>query len=208
MSSFGSKVTDGTVTWTICKSLSVNGGYMMGNILYDNRALSNTFVISGDVTSSKGAVLELLRESNNQTISSQWMLGSHWSESGTSKRCFLMGRKDNTLRWVRSDETQTNLSDAAIVVKSFGLNSYITYASGLIMQWGSNCLPTWDSTNTIITFPISFSYWNHYAITVLSNGFSTVTVDNTYHNASDVKLKHNSVSSSVNAVFEWIAIGY
>ncbi len=175
MSGFGSKVTDGTVTWTICKSLSVNGGYMMGNILYDNRALSNTFVISGDVTSSKGAVLELLRESNNQTISSQWMLGSHWSESGTSKRCFLMGRKDNTLRWVRSDGTQTDLSGAAIVAKSLDANGYIRYASGLILQWGhiksneSNLIPAGSKE---ITLPVSANHNPYFA------GMNSITPTN------------------------------
>ena len=162
MSGFGSTVTDGTVTWTIGKSLSVNGGYMMGNILYDNRASSNTFVISGDVTPSKGAALELLRESDNQTISSQWMLGSHWSESGTSKRCYLLGRKDNSLRWVRSDETQTDLAGAAIVAKSITIHGYIKYASELIIQWGYINQPGWTSNIHNITLPISHNNFTYY----------------------------------------------
>jgi hypothetical protein len=115
----------------------------------------------------------------------------------------LVGLPNGTLTWDNND-----LGGSAIVAKSLGANGYIKYASGLILQWWSNCTPTYDSTSTIITFPILFSYWNHYAITVSSNGFSTVTVDNTYHNASNVKLKHSSVSSSVNAAFDWIAIGY
>ena len=210
----GSMVTDGTVVWTVMNlTSSFNGKFniKLSEIITDCNNFRKPGIYTLDPSTTNSPVSYGYLKHIDIVESQTKYNGAVQIVYGVSPRIiyYRMNFHGTTSQW----QSWQRLSAANDIVDDYnmGNNGYIKFGSllgRLIIQWGTDCLPTQDSTNTIITFPISFSYWNHYAITVSSNGFSTVTVDNTYHNASDVKLKHSVVSSSENVVFEWIAIGY
>ena len=127
----------------------------------------------------------------------------------------LTGTPNGELIW-----DNTNLGGAAIVAQSFGLNGYIKYASGLILQWGSYATPsgTYVTEYTLpVPFNISFANYcrvvcscssdsinNQTAVTVLDGG-QYIRFDN-----FTVRLKLLSEASDpvLYTGIHWFAIGY
>ena len=154
-STIGNTISDGTVIWTIMKNLSMNGGKVPNGFVITNKSNTGVEIHSGSVYYN-GAHLALYGKD-----------GYIYDDIGKFKLCAangddfytkrLIGSTDGSLIWNFND-----LAGAAIQVKSLGTNSYIKYASGLIVQWGANTLA---ETNATITFPISFT--NDVSISVM-----------------------------------------
>ena len=181
----GGTVTDGTVVWTINKDLSLFGGFMYAALIGRNVNTSNLRLI-GALDTNSGAGLTLY--------------GSDWGDSSDgafdlkaikgSNSCNLKGLPNSNLTWGIND-----LGGSAIVAKSIGINGYIKYASGLIIQWGQSGKTTW-------TFPITFTAIPCVVATP-QGGNQYIYVDNVTESSVTIMTSPNSDWGK-----HYIAIGY
>ena len=162
---------------------------MIINRIDDNGSL----VLSGENTLSLGTKLELYGRNATPRFNLQ-------AGDGTTAASFV-GKPDKTLTWDGHD-----LAGSAIVAKSLGANSYIKYASGLIVQWGSTQIPP-ANTNVTIDFPISFTSVFRFTAMPYHNGSNNTypVVIDVYKSVSSVTIKS---SIAITQALEWLAIGY
>ena len=121
----------------------------------------------------------------------------------------LEGGPDGSLTWANND-----LAGSAIQKKSFGTNnSYIVYASKLIIQWGRIFIPV-NTNSAISTLPISFnsmvvSVGNvNYVDNSISATVRAVNINVPANDMSFVKTVLESVEAAGDVYVNYIAIGY
>ena len=121
----GTTVSDGTVTWTISKDLSVFGGQLLG--IGIQRNVNDSFLrLNGGINSGSGAFLQL----NGKDEPTNPCMFDLMAADGVSTTTRLRGFPNGNLTWNGND-----LAGSAIVAKSLSANGYIKYASGLIIAW-------------------------------------------------------------------------
>jgi hypothetical protein len=203
-STIGDTVSDGTVTWTVSKDLSVRGGTILGNISLNN-GINN--IISASGTQS---VLSLQADQNPYNGSQIVIYGIEAADRGIimyaandySTHYAVLSLKPDGDLWLQPPGTQVAnlLSDAAIVAKSLGANGYIKYASGLILQWGE--IIGNSGVDYIVSFPVTFSTKPSFILTPV-NG------TNIYTNLTSIGPDGGTFKcSSPPTLVEWIAVGY
>lgn len=112
----------------------------------------------------------------------------------------LLGKPNGKLIWNNND-----LAGTAITGESLNNNGYVSYASGLILQWGM-IIPGSNISLFGVTLPISFTTVGAYALTAISqDGLS-----NLRYNPTDINtgIFYFTNSSSNNRVIKFIAIGH
>jgi hypothetical protein len=201
-STIGSTVSDGTVVWTVRMNLSTNGK-VFENILYAGNTKELYIASSTDV--ERGGFLRL-NSANHATRPGR--IAMYASDGTYQSRIELMS--DGEAKIYKADNTMLDLAGSAIAAKSLGTNGYIKYASGLIMQWGSDSFTdTMSVSDTVeVTFPVSFTTANNfisctartnsgaYAAAFMTNGVT----------AAYARIRRYPGNTAV--TFNWFAIGY
>lgn len=110
----------------------------------------------------------------------------------------------NSLTWNGND-----LAGSAIVAKSLGVNGYVKYASGLIIQWGASEWVSNTQATRTITFPITFSTGSSAIATGFSIGGGIFNVTITSKTVKNMSVKiDGSAPDGSNSSCNWLAIGY
>lgn len=200
--SVGGTVTDGTVVWTVNRSISAVGTNVVTNGNVDRYLLrmansNSTLQLAGGSAYNTGAQLVLY--GGGSTGLGRFMLSSGKTTSDPVK--YLTGENDGTLTWNSAD-----LAGSAIVAKSIAANGYIKYASGLIQQWGTIAV-TAANTNTVITFPISFTTTHALMLLPYTSGTNNVNPIMTRVLGTPSKDTIQASAVPTNQVM-WYAIGY
>lgn len=120
-----------------------------------------------------------------------------------NKYMVLTGKRNGALN-IRTNDYLYDLAGAAIVAESGTNTGYIKYASGLILQWGSN--GTMDSGAIVtINLPISFVRFSKVLITPITRSNDTIPQLAILNNDT---LSNFQVKTSLLAHgFMWFAIG-
>lgn len=193
----GGTVSDGTVVWTISRAVGFFGGTINSPIVSigSNGMVkpNNTGVLAfegGDPWVGDSATL-VLHGGSEGSLPGGFVLAAR----NANNQVNLVGVPYGDLAWNNND-----LGGSAIVAKSLGVNGYIKYASGLILQWGA--VATISTTEKNINYPIAFSTYGEvvafgYACYVELRGSST----------TGFTVKSNS-STGDNTSLRYIAIGY
>lgn len=168
-----------------------NGKLITDYIKVNNHIYStntSSFLIKGADWGYAGPSLELYApQYSNADIQGGFDLSTNLGNDHPEGNHKLKGRADGTLVWRGND-----LAGSAIVSKSISTNGYITYASGLILQWGySNAI----TNGSNIYYPISFPIYSLNVVT------SAGVITSTYSNSS---FKVDDATRG----FSWFAIGY
>jgi len=153
--SINGTVTDGTVTWTIMKNLSVCGNITPNGFTIMTENNNGSIQIHSGSVFYNGSHLVLFGKDYNDGESGMFRLCAANGDEWNVKR--LDGSPDGSLTWDYND-----LAGSAIVTKSLGTNGYIKYASGLIVQWGiyevtAESTDDFTNENIPVLFPISFA---------------------------------------------------
>lgn len=190
----GGTIIDGSVTWTI-------------------RALSALFKIHGvtnEVLDDVNTVITNgLYSVKPQTINMpESVFGTLLVLRENSLYQFFMpatgGTNDNGTLYYRHQKYSGEFSpwkqQEAITTKLFGQVSYITYASGMIIQCGQKY--TQNGTDSV-SFPISFSNTN-YGLSIVADGAAA-----TYSHSKDLTINNFIVvKGTASSGIRWVAIGY
>lgn len=184
--------TGGTMTGAIVKS----GGSTILSRDTDDGATQIVGGINGDRT----AYLNLYG-ADYPTESSR---GSFTLSAGNGEKTSrLIGKPDGTLTWVGKNVER-------VVASSFGSSSsYIQYASGLIIQWGSVSAET-GNVVTSVTFPKAFSNTNYRVM--LTHVYNKDERDETWAAPGQGKTRSTTAfkicyNVSSGSRIEWMAIG-
>jgi len=205
--SIGSTMTDGTVTWTVGKIFSL--------------LLSPSFLDLNDY--NMPGVYNINRNTGKQNIPDGMNYGlMQVLSNGVSfdKAQFIISRNNSMHYRGYSAYGTWNpwLQNEAIVTKSLsGANGYIKYASGLIMQWGTNDMAqNWDANNNIITITFPISFITSRTVVVSHNDAEDANTNvlisskNAQNPLSSCVFRRYSVdgANQFYGEFHWIAIGY
>lgn len=201
----GRTVSDGTVTWTIRKNAStqdltdylpLSGGAMTGNNIARN-VNSSLLTVFGGINYEGGAAISLYGK-DSTSYTGNFLVNA---KNGSNEK-WLLGKPDGTLTWGGN-----SLDKSAVVAESLGTNGYRKYASGLIEQWG-HIPDVTANTNTIVTFPISFtSTYETYFSVVQGNNIDLYPICKSV--GSSVTGANDSVRCNADAQYiSWRAIGY
>ena len=199
----GSTVSDGTVAWKISRSLSVNGGTLIGGGI--NRINDTSYIgLYGATSYLNGAHLLLHGKGSNPA--GGFVLNA---ADGLGNMKSLRGLPNETLTWGGND-----LAGSAIVAKSLDANGYIKYASGLILQWGWGTHIGKPTVGEIISIslPVSFTSTSYkLIISPRTNDYwLEASQSETDITTAVAKAKVINVSSATshNFYYNWFAIGY
>jgi hypothetical protein len=201
----GDTMTDGTIVWTVnaqqnvlhqvwgqkgdFNQLTQEGVYYLGNA--DNAPFSNvdgrwTCIVSTSKSSTGvfwGYVSQIAIQMDMNrlpfTIWGRANAGNGWSA------------------WVQQE---------AIAAKSLGINGYIKYSSGLIMQWGhaeKSSGITWGTT-----FNMNVSFVSDYIVTGCNSTGTTGSINVNKNNLSSfITYVDSNIQTPITAL-NWFAIGY
>ena len=198
--SVGDTVTDGTVVWTIGKSLSVNGDVLYGTTIGRSVTDSIIRIVSGP-TSGSGASLILVGKDNTSLGDTKGAF-SLYATTDSDTFCTLTGYARGKLLWNHND-----LAGSAIVAKSISANGYIKYASGLILQWGTVALKS--DTDYTLTYPIAFSTNPKFIIsTYLDATLPTSTTCGARNTGNSIATSITLYTTATYTHAFWFAIGY
>lgn len=212
-------MNDGTVTWAIGRSLSVNGGAMVGTII---SRINNNDKLSlfGGIDVNGGGSLQLWGTLRKAPFTGKWKL-TGISDSQTYSE--LIG--DATSLIFNVDTSTSHVSydvkGSAIVAKLLNqsgnnFSNYVKKASGELVQWGRiySTAPAGETiTNTLtLTFPINFSGASYaittgYAITDINSKVFIGLGDRTAQSIP-FKVRSEMATDDKHGFFVyWIAIG-
>ena len=184
--------------------IPITGGKLTGNKLL--RSVDNDYLFIGGATNLNNGSFILLSGKNTPENGKLELVATNNTNDARLKLeangTFIIipdYKNNSTLHY--------DISDAAIVAKSFNRNSYIKYVSNLTIQWGilDNEMPSTDVRT--INFPINFNNTN---ITLF---VSTKSFNDSY---VGIHAFPNSVSEAIikiynmnaNSGFYWLAISY
>lgn len=145
-----------------------------------------------------GGYLQLFSK-NNQALPGGFQLSAiNDTEGGGHNIDTLRGEPDGSLTWIING-TLTDLAGSAIVGKSVNENGYITYASGLIIQWRQD--GQWDDGPTSLNenYDSWSGYCYQYVFNIECTGFGIwLTVHNhqPYNYAMPMTCDNDSVTYS------------
>ena len=201
----GGTVSDGDVTWTVMKDLSLSGGDMVGtNVIIGKANDDGQMIIRGGMTVNDSGNLFLYGKNVNNDFAGGFELSCIKDSLEGYKN--LIGLPDGRLTWGRGFPGN-DLAGSAIVAKSLGINGYIKYASGLILQWGSVGNPN-NLTGMSLSFSISFSTMP-IVVATGKNSNNTNTAQNYNINTYGVSSNKFYIAAAVAPKFvDYIAIGY
>lgn len=196
-STIGSTVSDGSVVWTVmCNSFSRRGVITDFN---DANLQGTTVFISNDVLNKPADV--------TMDFGTCLSIGDNDNVHGTCGQ-LLISNTYNALfyRQKTNDSAWNNwLQQESIAAKYFKGNSYITYASGLTLQWGAITL-TNDYTQVIL--PIGYN--NAYIIVVTGAGRNFLDEYSIYktwgqmYNEFSIHAQTHTGTQNI----QWFTIGY
>lgn len=172
----------------------ISGGALKDNMIYRNEDTSSLMIIGGKSTNDS-AFLQAYGKNNN-LYPGVFSLNANIGNGVKS----LVGSPDGKLTWNNND-----LAGTALTGKSLNNNGYVSYASGLILQWGM-ITPGSNTSSFGVTLPISFTTVGAYALTAISqDGLS-----NLRYNPTDINtgIFYFTNSNSNNRVIKFIAIGH
>ena len=188
--------------------LPLSGGVITGGIVKSGASKTisrdtdvDALQITGGTDGDKNAYLNLYgKDYSSESSRGSFTLAAN---DGTNLRK-LIGKPDGTLHWDGKKVER-------VVASSFGSNSfYIKYASGLIIQGGTEPLTWTDGRTRLVTFPTPFSSTRYSVNTTVR--YSGNSPDEVYANGvanlkttTSFMMAWNSVKSASN--MEWLAIG-
>ena len=193
-STIGSTVTDDTVVWTVrgtSQFLLCNMPLVQDN--YNNYTKPGIYKVDGSAINKSPANYGIMMVLKNDYYISQITID-------IVNHVFVRSlRGANWENWHQLEGVAEKLS---------GTNSYIRYASGLIVQWGRTTITDPSFIQGIylkmIFFPISFSN-TQYSIVLTRNSIDKIAgVQPMYKNAFNITCESDMTDSQ----YYWFAIGY
>lgn len=153
-STIGGTVSDGTVTWTVTGVFNIQG---------ESLDDANKATVSGQYRTGNAPTnnMPLAEYGNLLVLGNMFHNGGNVYGGNVMQLAFYPNYNMTFIRKKKGSDTDWSSwqQQEAIVAKSLGLNGYIKYASGLILQWGHEPSTSFVDSNTgkYITYPISFS---------------------------------------------------
>lgn len=204
----GTTVSDGTVVWTVVKNLPAYGRVTMygDNNIYTRDKETGSLYFSGGHY-GRGAWLELCGK-DKTGYAGNFSLESN---DGTNK-AQLKGYPTGELTWTgRQTYVEDDLGGSAIVAKSLGINGYIKYASGLIVQWGRVSPSQSSGYELAVDLPISYTGQSSYVtiVTARTGNHDYMLNIGAYNSTSSkIGIISDTNWSSVPISATWLTIGY
>ena len=154
----GQTITDGTVVWTVRQCLSTSGGAVSGIIKRDTNDAQLTLAGYNDF--KHGSQIVLFGDKYGEPRFNGGIQLRLWAADLTTEYKYLILRDGQSINTALKER---DLGGSAIVAKSLGANSYIKYASGLIIQFGRKPvhLNSGSTVQGTLDFPISFTTTNY-----------------------------------------------
>lgn len=190
-STLDATVSDGTVVWVI-RNISDSALTTKGYCSDANSITQGIYYVNGSSintpATANGSLINL-----KSAYETQFYI-QNYSHGG---KMWVRQRGEGWSGW-------QNIGDSAVVAKSLGINGYIKYASGLIVQYGY--FRTDEGGKHTVDFPISFTTTN-YSVSGAAIGSATdVNFSVDYQLASSLIMQTNYTIANIPC--RWIAIGY
>lgn len=175
---------------------------------------ARTISLSGDATGSASFDGSANKSISVTLASSGVTAGTYNNVTVDAKGRVTAGSNTNFVKTVNGTAADaagdvTIATGVTITAQSLGVNGYVKYSNGLIIQWGKGNA---NGSKQTITFPISFSNTNFIFVPSIGNSHGDVNwtevVDtaNTDWTTSTYRTKNTQKIGT--HVLQWLAIGY
>ena len=202
----GNMITDGTIVWNIKNHLnSFNGKFdiKLSGVISDCNDFRKPGIYNVD-PSTKNCPVSYGYLKHIDIL--DYYIGYNGAVQivyGVSPQIifYRMNFHGTTSQWSAWRRFSTDIDDEAISAKSFNINGYIKYMSGLIIQWGNK-----EITNTSETIAYNASYTN-------ANSYTFTYILNTDKFISPISQTNNGFSITIPNGYQgytlrYLSIGY
>ena len=191
-------ISDGTVVWKIwAEQAKVNDCY--------------NFTNDCDICVASGVYAPIVNSNNSPEADftgRMLVISKNQGEGYIQQIFFSTGSSNNIYSRMRRNGVWLPWKQRkAIVAKSFNVNGYIKYVSGLIIQWGYATLKS--DTDYTLTYPIQFSANPSFIISPnLNTTMPTSTTCGSRNTSGSMKTSITLYTTATTTRVFWIAIGY